>query len=149
MYFNKTRIGAKGLVILGLVSGLWGFADWPMFGHDPQQTNCQLEGLGCMDTAPYVKWIWANPYGKNAECPPVTGDLDGDGANEIVATFRGDSMLYAFKGENGSYLWTRKMPSWIPGWHSPAVGDIDGDGLQEIVLNIARSGASRLERNWF
>ena len=127
---------ARGLVILGLVSGLPAFADWPMFGHDPAQTNCQAEGAGCMDSIPYVRWVWDKPDGYKAECPPVTADLDGDGTNEIFVTFRQDATIYAFEGADGSYLWTREMPGGPIGWNSPALGDIDGDSLPEIVLEI-------------
>ena len=72
---------------------------------------------------------------------PVLGDLDGDGAAEILAGSK-DGKLYAFRFDG----------SQLPGWprsvlpaaavNTPAIGDIDGDGLPEVVAGTDRPSAS-------
>jgi subtilisin family serine protease len=72
---------------------------------------------------------------------PALGDLDGDGAAEIVVGTL-DGRVLTFRG-NGSML---------PGWpqftgagnvNSPVIGDIDGDGLPEVVVGTRGVGPQR------
>jgi subtilisin family serine protease/PKD repeat protein len=68
-------------------------------------------------------------YGADSE--PVLGDLDGDGASEIVVGGH-DGRVLAYRGDGSP------MPGWpqptvpVP-VNSPAIGDIDGDGQPEVV----------------
>ncbi len=63
---------------------------------------------------------------------PAVGDLDGDGAPEIVVT-SADHHLYAWNPD-GSLL--PGFPVWQKDttWASPALADIDDDGFAEIIV---------------
>jgi len=65
------------------------------------------------------------------ESSPALGDIDGDGALEVVVGSRG-GIVWAWYGDGTT----------VPGWPqmvgdtfgTPALGDIDGDGAVEIVV---------------
>ncbi len=63
---------------------------------------------------------------------PVIADVNGDGANELIAATQ-DGVVYAWNPD-GSILngWPRSLPATTRS--SPAVGDIDGDGTNEVVI---------------
>jgi hypothetical protein len=68
---------------------------------------------------------------------PAIGDVDGDGAPEIVQG-SGSYLLHAFR-EDGTEPpgWPKFTHGWILA--SPAIGDVDGDGLNEVVA-VNREG---------
>lgn len=63
---------------------------------------------------------------------PAVGDLDGDGAPEIVVT-SADHHVYAWNPD-GSLL--PGFPTWQKDttWSSPSLADVDDDGFAEIVI---------------
>ncbi|HEV7518964.1 MAG TPA: VCBS repeat-containing protein [Thermoanaerobaculia bacterium] len=77
---------------------------------------------------------------------PAVGDLDGDGAPDIVvgwgdSSTRGPGGVKAFR-RNGILLWARASQDRLEGgpdgqpdpvFSTPAIGDVDGDGLNEVV----------------
>jgi|GEM_PF-2236041 len=142
MNFHKLKTGARDLVILIMVSGLWAFADWPQLEYDPTNNWFQPEGAGVMDTTPKILWSWTHPFADTGFF--AVGDLDGDNINDVVAVFGYDSMIYAFRGNDGSLLWQVPYPKsegkksegkWLYAENIPAIGDLDGDGRNEIYFS--------------
>jgi len=83
---------------------------------------------------------------------PVAGDLDGDGALEIVAVGIQQNFLIGDVTEAYAY---RNTGEPVPGWpvllqsgpnvsfawpHTPSVADLDGDGADEVVLSLGLVG---------
>ena len=71
--------------------------------------------------------------GSGAVMSIATGDLDGDGIEEIIVGTRGRK-LYALRA-NGTILWgpvamTAEIDS------TPALADLDGDGLNDVVVGV-------------
>jgi hypothetical protein len=58
--------------------------------------------------------------------PTVTGDIDGDGRDEIFVYDLGTELIYRHDGT--------RMPGWAPLESGiPNIADLDGDGLPEVV----------------
>lgn len=83
---------------------------------------------------PIVEWD-ALP-GSSCKAQPVVGDLDGDGAPEVVvnasAIFQTRGTLYVLDGSTGSVKWER--PAELGYAAAPALGDVTGDGNPEIIV---------------
>ncbi len=63
---------------------------------------------------------------------PVVGDIDGDGAKEVVATSLGHD-LYAWE-LNGQLVHGFPVHTYDTVLSSPALADVDGDGRKDIVF---------------
>ncbi len=76
--------------------------------------------------------------GRGAYNPPITADIDGDGALEIVAAVRDTSTdgkgnnWYVLNADDGEILGAWNHPN--QGYMGPAVLDLDGDGSLEVVI---------------
>ena len=68
----------------------------------------------------------------NATSSVATGDLDGDGKVEIVATEASGGRLLAFNAD-GTLKWRSAALEAI-NWGAPALADLDHDGRAEIVI---------------
>lgn len=68
---------------------------------------------------------------------PVLGDVDGDGAAEVVAGSSGN-VLHAVKPDGSEPAgWPKDLGGWLLA--APAIGDVDGDGRNEVVA-VTRDG---------
>ncbi len=64
---------------------------------------------------------------------PAIGDIDGDGAMEVIAgTGGGEAHAWNADGAEPSG-WPKLVGGWVIA--SPAIGDIDGDGSLDVVLS--------------
>ncbi len=88
-------------------------------------------GGGWMSAFPQVMEGWTILTG------PALGDVDGDGAAEVISGSSGD-VLHAFR-EDGSEPagWPKDLGGWLLA--VPAVGDVDGDKRNEVVA-VTRDG---------
>jgi outer membrane protein assembly factor BamB len=87
--------------------------------------------------------LWSiNPFNQSSDTifdsSPAIGDINGDGEIEVVIS-TGKQKIFAFKGDDGSVLWSFSTNWWNP--TPPVLGDINGDGLLEVVVG---SGDSNL-----
>jgi hypothetical protein len=79
---------------------------------------------------------WPKDFGQYLPSPPVMGDVDGDGEEDIViGTYdpaqkpsNGSLYVYSLKG-------TRKFAINVPGGlkHVPSIADVDRDGSNEVI----------------
>ncbi|HVW34854.1 MAG TPA: VCBS repeat-containing protein [Acidimicrobiia bacterium] len=82
------------------------------------------------DAPPRSQWTTTVPGGWFAWGSPVIGDVNNDGANDVVIGGQ-DGGLYAFDG-NGRQLWRGQGTAAIAS--TPAIADVDGDGRNEVVV---------------
>ncbi|MBN2369993.1 MAG: VCBS repeat-containing protein [Vicinamibacteria bacterium] len=96
-----------------------------------------LMGQGCSTEAqvqtPVLKWEHGGCYSSWCETgwysSPAVADLDGDGAQEVIAA---SYSIFIINGEDGS-LRQRVDPDGDRVWPGVAIADIDNDGKLEIV----------------
>ena len=77
---------------------------------------------------------------------PAIADIDGDGANEVVAVMPGsDPAPIAFRA-NGDLFWRGEANATLEGWVGPIVADLDGDYDVEVILDrmIVDGGTGRV-----
>jgi outer membrane protein assembly factor BamB len=63
---------------------------------------------------------------------PAIGDINNDGANEIVS-FNSSGLLYAWNGKKGTLLW-KPVEIFNSGKSSPVLADMNNDGVVDIVV---------------
>jgi len=96
---------------------------------------------------------WSAYNSTNGETRPASGDIDGDGVDEIVVGLGsgGDGWMEVFDYEGGKTChkdWVRvtwKSYNSASGETRPVCGDIDGDGRDEIVVGLAKGGNGYME----
>lgn len=98
----------------------------------------------------------ALPASRNVHSSVAIGDVNGDGASDLVATASAPTssfsivptIIEAFSGATGVSLWSFVLsPPGVPTrWRALAVGDIDGDGRGDFaaVLDPPAFGTSSL-----
>ena len=87
--------------------------------------------LPCRLREPHTLWRW--PVGGVLGVTRVA-DIDGDGKNELVATFAGGLTAYR---DTGQTLWSRTLPR--GGWLF-AIADVDKDGRTEVLAGSTNPG---------
>jgi len=96
----------------------------------------------------YVNWDYYNYY--NGETRTATGDIDGDGKDEVIIGLGKVSHNYYTPGgwfevlddELNHLAWGRiqwGIYNMLNGESWPACGDIDGDGIDEILIGLGDS----------
>ncbi len=106
--------------------------NWPAEEVGVADDTCGSEPSD--DFSPVVEWSYS-PGGGCLSLPTV-GDLDGDGASEIVVNvtdlFSNPGDLVVLRGDGSGPLWTDPFAD-LGYAVSTALGDLDGDGSPEIV----------------
>lgn len=99
-------------------------ADWPAFYRDSTRSN-SLSYAGSGDISAYGPlWIEATLYGVGG--PPVIGDLDGDGNQEIVVP---NEKIRVYD-HRGNHVWTGTTP-FSPKWLG--LSNLDDTGGFDVV----------------
>lgn len=73
--------------------------------------------------------------------PPVVGDLDGDGSQELVLAANTGEVT-VLDAETGETLATYERD--VPIWTHPTLADLDGDGNPEILVTYGDGRVARL-----
>lgn len=99
----------------------------------------------------WTRLPWTDYASRSGECRVATGDVDGDGNDElVVGTGRmpGEAMWIAVFDDaaHGCRFLRWIQLVWLPysrvnGETFPACGDLDGDGYDEIVVGLGPGGA--------
>ncbi|UCH36555.1 MAG: PQQ-binding-like beta-propeller repeat protein [Armatimonadota bacterium] len=76
-----------------------------------------------------IVWRHAAPSGVSIACPPAVGDIDGDGAQEIV--FGAQDGIIRCLTAKGHEKWIFKTNA--DAYTGPVIADLDGDGHAEVV----------------
>jgi subtilisin family serine protease len=125
-------------------------------GGDPSTPGGWFQVLD--DDHTHLAWgriQWGGYNSANGESWPACGDVDGDGADEIIVglgSYAPDGgWLQIFDYDSGDVTHKEwKRVNW-GGYNSangearPACGDIDGDGRDEIVVGLSSEGDGYLE----
>jgi hypothetical protein len=128
-------------IIVGLGSGGAGYLE--VFEYN----------AGSVTHRDWLRVNWKSYNGANGETRPASGDVDGDGRDEIVVGLGqgGGGYLEVLDDALGGYAhlaWPRVL--WgsynsANGETRPACGDVDGDGRDEIVVGLGQGAGGYLE----
>jgi hypothetical protein len=143
---NATTSAAAGVTVANedtLVIGLGSFpgqGGWLALGGD--QTNAFATQL-------WARVGWDAYFTSNGELHATTGDVDGDGLDEIIVGLGtgGEGWIAVLDDPAHGYQWLRWLQVAWPSYNAangsvfPAAGDLDGDGRAEIIAGLGAGGA--------
>jgi len=86
---------------------------------------------------------WAYPMASPVTAAPAVADVNGDGAEEIVAA-DSKGVLVVLR-DDGTPVWTAQLPGAVAADSCPAVTDVDGDGRNEILVGDISGAVSCLD----
>ncbi len=102
------------------------------FQSGQYKVNGKLRAISIVGGAVVEKWTVPNATNATIVNPTkqiAGGNFDGQPGNEVVACGV-DGKVYAFKGTDGSVLWSSAlMPCFMP-----SIADLDGDGNVEVIV---------------
>lgn len=162
-YGDGTPVNWAGPVIGSLgapaIADVDGNGTPEMIVASPEAGREENSYLSAYRTDGSILWQQYMPNQKMVSASPATGDLDGDGNPDIVVAWFPDKVT-AFRGTDGSELWTRDLNAYIstnvPIFSSPALGDVNGDGSLDVAIGAAdgkvyvlkNTDGSDLNTNW-
>ena len=79
----------------------------------------------------HIQSGWPIQIRETSFYPPILGDLDGDGRQEVVIVAETEVYVFTADGKQMTY----QIELWKPS--PPALGDINGDGREELILASA------------
>ncbi len=135
----KTTMKAVSILSMFLVCGMvmaaFSPSIAPLAGGGPEpsvfrydQNRTGISGLESDITSPGARWEFDS--GAAAGTPPVVGDINADGENEIVLA-SSDGDIYALDIDGG-IIWT--VSGVGPYYANPGIADIAGDGINEVLI---------------
>ncbi len=132
LFFKRLVIFILSAILLISSAGLINAADWPMFGHDVENSGVADSALNGITNPEYL-WNFTtdNSIGPGS---PVMGNIDDDSDLEVIvptAGFSGNPGVYALDSD-GTQLW--KYPTGGYGTYAtPNLVNLDGDSKLEII----------------
>jgi len=135
------------LLLVTLVVSFTGTSDRHAFGQERTTAPTNLSAVGT------IVWVWSQlPDGpawndatgwdqKQYYSTIQTGDIDGDGRDELLARANAGILAYEFDPDANAWVKLPDGPAWSgpDGWYQEKyystiqTGDIDGDGSDELL----------------
>ena len=104
---------------------------YPRF-DEPRALIVPLKNGSVVMLSPQGEVLWETKIGDDIITPVAVGQIDGEGAPEIIAV--ADSLTVAALSEKGTVLWEFPLPGKTGSWRGPTCVDFDLDGKDEILI---------------
>ena len=93
--------------------------------------------------------VWdtdAAQYPMDSRQTVLVGDINNDGATEVIGIDDNPGKIYAFDGKDGSLVMEISTSRQDFQTNAPAFADVDGDGFAEFFIVVQNGGSPRLVR---
>lgn len=105
------------------------------YANNDYEENGHLRALRG-DTGAELFTVTAPAYDVAGDGSLAVGDIDADGAPDIVAVHESGNSLIAFE-HDGRFKWrSPSLPNQVR-WGGASLADLDGDGLSEVIVGCA------------